>query len=384
MNITPVYLIDTTLRDGEQSPGVAFSRREKMKIAELLHRLRVDEVEAGCPAIGYDEQMAIKSIANAGFSFRTSCWCRAKATDILQAAKLNTQSINISLPVSDVQIQTFSKSREWVLMEAKNMVSLAKQYFPHVTLGAQDATRADRAFLNEFVFYATDFGADRLRIADTTGIADPFGVIELFSSLTAAFPKAKFEFHGHNDLGMATANTIAALKSGAACVSATVNGIGERAGNAALEEIIAWLFVKAGEKKYNTKTINRLSQCVAALSGIPTAHNKSITGKNAYRHESGIHTAALLRNVESYQALDPADYGIEPYSITFGKHSGKSALIHFFTKKGFSIDESVAQTILVMVKQLSTARKTAVDEDEILALYFDLTRYLKVKSACKT
>ena len=246
------YLIDTTLRDGEQAPGVVFSGLEKMRIAEMLHELGIDEVEAGTPAIGSEEREVIKRIANAGFRFKTSCWCRANIKDILEAAKLQTQSINISLPVSDIQIDTLGKSRGWVLKQLKETVALAVQYFPHVTMGAQDGSRADIDFLNEFIFYSSEAGAKRIRISDTVGIADPLQIAELFKAVAKQFPEIAFEFHGHNDLGMATANSVAAIKGGASCISATINGLGERAGNAVLEEVVAWLTINQTKQEYNT------------------------------------------------------------------------------------------------------------------------------------
>ncbi len=371
------YIIDTTLRDGEQAPGVVYSRKDKWRIAEMLNELGIDEVEAGTPAIGHEEQVAIKDIASSGFRFKTSCWCRAKTEDILQAATLGTQSINISLPVSDIQIETLGKSRMWIRDHVKNIVSFATQYFPHVTMGAQDATRADAQFLNEFIFYAHESGAERIRISDTVGISDPIEIQQLFTGLKNTFPKVEFEFHGHNDLGMATANTVTALNSGAACVSATVNGIGERAGNASLEEIIAYLFSKKEIKQFNTKIIGKLCRYVTEKSGAIVPDNKGITGRNAFRHESGIHTSAMLVNVKSYQALNPKDFGVNSPVFSFGKHSGKASVIHFFKNKGLPVDEQTAQAILIRVKQMVSTGKIPVTENDLMALYRDIKRRLK-------
>lgn len=370
------YIIDTTLRDGEQTPGVVFSAKEKIRIARLLDSLGVDEVEAGTPAIGQEEKAIIKTIAKSGFSFKTSCWCRASVNDITEASKLGTQSVNISLPVSDVQIDTLGKSKEWVLKNLRNSVAFAKQHFPHVTQGAQDASRADIRFLKEFVYYATEAGANRIRINDTVGISDPRETYMLIKSLKKSFPDVEFEFHGHNDLGMATANAIAAINAGVECVSATVNGIGERAGNSALEEIIAYLFSKKNIERFNTKVINELGNYVAAAANIETAFNKAITGKNAFVHESGIHTAAILKNRKSYQVLNPEDFGANPMSFTYGKHSGKNAIAEFFSDKGIPVDGFTAQTILVMVKQVVAARKSPVTENELIAFYKEMAGHL--------
>lgn len=327
MDCSP-YLIDTTLRDGEQTPGLAFSLNQKVETARMLNDLGIDEVEAGTPAIGRHEQEAIRVIAAAGFSFTTSSWCRAIPGDILQAAGLGTQSVNISLPVSDIQIKTLVKSRKWVLSQLASVTRIARDHFPSVTMGAQDASRADPNFLNEFIYYAIESGAQRLRINDTVGIMDPFETRTLFTNLSKLFPSAEFEFHGHNDLGMATANALAAIKGGARCVSATVNGIGERAGNSCLEELIGILHHKMGDTRFNTRIINHLSQFVAEVDGTEIHASKPITGSNAFRHESGIHVSAMLKNPLSYQVLNPDDFGCGPISYIEGKHSGKKKICH--------------------------------------------------------
>ncbi len=364
-----LHVIDTTLRDGEQAPGVVFSLTEKLQIAALLDELGVEEIEAGTPAIGKEEQHAIKTIAGAGFSFKTSCWCRAIYKDIDEAADLGTSSVNISLPVSDIQINTLGKTRAWVLQETRQMVAYAKQLFPHVTLGAQDATRAESDFLNEFIFFAYDAGADRIRICDTVGVADPLMVIQIFKAISDCFKDVELEFHGHNDMGMATANAISALKSGAHCISATVNGMGERAGNAVLEEVIAYANRHLAPNRYHTNTINRLCKYVARASGYRLPENKPLIGKLAYRHESGIHTSAILRNKESYQVLNPEDFGADEQSFTFGKHSGKASVIAFFKENGILLDPQTANTILTHVKELAHTTKGPVSTETLFHIH---------------
>lgn len=365
------YIIDTTLRDGEQTPGVVFSPGEKMKIAELLDSLGVQEVEAGTPAIGCHERDAIREISSAGFSFLTSCWCRATAGDIQMASKLGTQAINISLPVSDVQISTLNKTRSWVLKELPRAIEFARQYFPHVTMGAQDASRANPDFLNTFISLASEAGAGRIRIADTVGLLDPQETYNLLLLLNRTFPEVQFEFHGHNDLGMATANAIMAIKAGTKCISATVNGLGERAGNSALEEILAYMQFKMEDLRYNTREINQLCSYVSGITESSIPVNKAITGKNAFRHESGIHTSSIIRNVNSYQILNPLDFGVSPTSFSFGKHSGKNAIIHFFKSLDYPINGDVAAFILKKMKSDVNINKHSVSKDDMKVYYFE-------------
>ena len=365
------YIIDTTLRDGEQAPGIVFSKKEKMKIAYMLHEMGVDEVEIGTPAISAEEKKIIKAIATEGFSYKTSSWCRANIYDIKEASKLKTTSINISLPVSDIQIKTLGKSRDWVLSELKKTTAYACSYFSHVTVGAQDATRANIHFLQEYISLAKESGAKRIRIADTVGISSPLEIQALFLNLSSRFPSMEFEFHGHNDLGMATANAITAYKSGVKCLSATVNGLGERAGNSVLEELIAYFIYKENNLAYNGKIISKLCHFVAHNSGVKLALNKPLIGEKVHTHESGIHTSAILKNKKSYQFLNPSDFGIdtEKTAFCFGKHSGKASINHFFKEKNLFLDDQRVQQILTLVKESATSWKRPLTEIDLMQIY---------------
>ena len=365
------YIIDTTLRDGEQAPGVAFSITDKLAVASFLHDMGVDEVEAGTPAIGRDEQEAIRLIASYGFAFSTSCWCRANANDISEAATLGTDSINISLPASDIQISALNKNRAWILRQMKEAIKQAADSFSHVTMGAQDASRADMDFLKEFIFYATEEGANRIRISDTVGIFDPFETHALFKELLKHFPGVEFEFHGHNDLGMATANAIGALNGGAQCISATVNGLGERAGNSALEEVVAILQEKYGITRFNTGVIHNLSHLVSRLSNRPLPSDKPLLGEKVYTHESGIHTSALLKDSKTYQFLSPEKYGAGRMQFSFGKHSGSGAVKDYFARLGIYPEPNQINTLLQFIKKHAVDQRRNVYEGELLQFWLN-------------
>jgi homocitrate synthase NifV len=262
MKITP-YFIDTTLRDGEQAPGVVFNLKEKLHIAELLDRACIPELEVGTPAISKQEVSEIRTIVNAGFKFKTVAWSRATIHDVDAAVNARTNGINISFPVSTIHQIAMGKNPLWVMETMREIVCYASSKFDFISVGAQDASRADFNFLSDFIGEALRLGVSRVRIADTVGILNPNSTARLFKRIKSIFPNETFEFHGHNDLGMATANTLVALTTGAKAASLTINGLGERAGNAALEEVVMGLELSYGVRhKINTSVFGELSQVV--------------------------------------------------------------------------------------------------------------------------
>ncbi|MEW6172646.1 MAG: homocitrate synthase [Bacillota bacterium] len=234
-------LIDVTLRDGEQTPGVAFSTREKVFISRLLDRLGVYQIEAGIPAMGEIEQQAIRSILALGLRCRVSTWNRMVLEDVKASLACGVKDLHVSAPVSSLHIRyKLGRSRAWVLRRMKEVLRYALSYGCSVTVGAEDASRAEESFLAEFSLTARDAGAQRLRYCDTVGVLDPFSTFNRISRLREETP-IPLEFHGHNDFGMATANALAALKAGCTYIDVTVGGLGERAGNTSLEELAAAL-----------------------------------------------------------------------------------------------------------------------------------------------
>jgi homocitrate synthase NifV len=369
MKSSKILLIDSTLRDGEQAPGVVFSCKEKLYIAELLDKARVKEVEVGTPVIGKHEIDDIKAIVKAGFRFKTLAWCRATKADVDAAVKSGTHGINLSFPVSDIHQLAMMKDRKWVLKTMREMVKYASSHFEYVAIGAQDASRADFLFLSEFIGEAFYVGACRVRIADTVGMLNPISTARLFRKIKKYFPKGSFEFHGHNDLGMATANTFVALNTGADAASVTVNGLGERAGNAALEEIVIALELNATLRHgIQTSVLGELSQTVSLASGLSLPANKPVTGSKALSHESGVHTNILLKNRETYQIIKASQIGREEQDFVFGKHSGKAALTVFLDKNNITLScDSYAQ-FLSLIKEKAYMLKRGLTSDEVLRL----------------
>ena len=363
------YLIDTTLRDGEQAPGVVFNLREKLRIAELLDKALIPEVEIGTPAMGKQEINDMNTIVKAGFKFKTLSWCRATKSDIDGAVKAGTTGINISFPVSDIHQLAMARDHKWVIRTLYEMYHYASSKFEYIAIGAQDASRADLLFLTDFIGEALLLGAARVRIADTVGILNPITTSRLFRKINTYFPEGVFEFHGHNDLGMATANTLVALSSGAGSASLTVNGLGERAGNAALEEVVMALELSFGVKhNINTLVFAELSQIVSRFSGICLPANKPVTGDKVLCHESGIHTSSLLKDRETYQIIKASQIGVTEKEFIFGKHSGKTALISFLVNHNIQLSSESIENLVAKIKEKATILKRGFTGEEVLTL----------------
>lgn len=362
------HIIDTTLRDGEQAPGVVFSLDEKIKIAEKLDEIGIPELEIGTPAIGLSEQSDIRCLLNQGFGFESTCWARANKHDLQAALNCGATRVNLSFPVSDIQLKAIGKSRSWVMDSLPEIMKNATGHFDFLAVGAQDASRADIRFLKEYCAAVRFFGARRVRIADTVGVMNPFSVKNLFDELSNSFPDVDFEFHGHNDLGMATANHAVALTSGASSLSLTVNGLGERAGNAALEEVIFALKYSYGiDMNFDGKLLTELSSYVENISGRKLPLSKPVTGEMAFSHESGIHCRSLKENPLSYQPFNPNDIGKEMVFV-IGKHSGTGALSDLLEKRNIFLTKPEITNLVSKIKLVSSQLKRDLNFTEIQKL----------------
>ncbi|MEH0018630.1 MAG: hypothetical protein V6Z89_03205 [Desulfobacter sp.] len=365
-----VHMVDTTLRDGAQAPGVVFRPLEKIEIASGLAACGIDEIEAGIPAMGDLACRELRALARLDLPCLLSCWCRAVKGEVALAAGCNVPGVHISFPVSPILLGTFGKTREWVLDTLAQLVEYAGRYFDRVSVGAQDATRAETVFLHRFARTAQDFGVHRLRLADTVGLASPSMVMGMITDLRAAAPGLDLEFHAHNDLGMATANAVSAAQAGAAALSVTVNGIGERAGNAPLEETATALF-GTGTFQGNIRLagLNRLCNTVARFSNRPLPPDKPIVGTQVFSHESGVHCAGMMRDPRSYQLFDPALVGAPPSAFVAGSHSGSAGLVRVFRALGISIDRATARTLVPMVRKQALAQSGPLDSGQLKQIY---------------
>jgi len=357
-----IRFLDTTLRDGEQTPGVSLSTEDKLLIAHKLDTLGVNIIEAGSAITSEGERNAIHAIANERLNAEICSYCRVRNGDIDLALECDVDSIHLVVPVSDLHIEAkLKKDRETVKQMALDAVEYAKDHGLIVELSGEDASRADLDFLKSLYSEGIEAGADRIAFCDTVGLLNPEMTYEIFKELsTLSKPIA---IHCHNDFGFATPNTISALRGGASEVHTTINGIGERAGNASFEEVVMSLKNLYGySPNIKLDEIYTTSRLVSRLTGIPVAPNKAIVGGNAFTHEAGIHVHGLIADTSTYEPIEPETVGRQR-KIVLGKHAGKSSVILALKELDLNVDDKQLNEIVVRIKELGDRGKHVTDAD---------------------
>jgi 2-isopropylmalate synthase len=359
-----IRIFDTTLRDGEQTPGVALTPDQKLAIAQKLDDLGVDAIEAGFPIISEGEMTAIKSITGVGFRAEICGLARTEKKDIDAATAVGLKYIHTFIATSDIHLKYKLKiTREQALEKAVEAVQYAKSLGLQVEFSAEDATRTDREFLKRVFKAVTEAGADRLDIPDTVGYSTPQYIAEITKDTIEA-THLPVSVHCHNDFGLAVANSISAIQAGAQCAHVTINGIGERAGNASLEELVMGLQCLQFDKKYETNINTRLlydtSRFISKIVGVHVQPNKAIVGENAFGHESGIHTHGVLSNPLTYEPISPELVGRTRW-FQVGKHAGAHGVAAMLEEYGIQPSKEQTHEILERIKKLGDLGKHVTD-----------------------
>ena len=373
--IEKVFIFDTTLRDGEQSPGASMNTAEKVRLATQLEKLGVDVIEAGFPAASEGDFEAVSEVAKKISNSEVAALCRATVSDIDRAWKAVRHAahprIHTFLATSDIHIKyKLNMSRDEVVEAAVAAVKFARTFTDNIEFSAEDGSRTDRDFLCRVFEAVIDAGAKTVNLPDTVGYAIPEEFGELVKYVMANTPnmkKAILSVHCHNDLGLATANTLAAIKAGARQAEVTINGIGERAGNTALEEVVMALNTRptfaAVTTGIQTTRIYQISRMVSMVTGMMVQPNKAIVGANAFAHEAGIHQDGVLKNPMTYEIMKPETIGLHTNKMVMGKHSGKHALLSHIKSMGYDLSDEELKTVFKKFKDLADKKKTIVDED---------------------
>jgi len=364
-----VVLDDTTLHDGEQSAGVAFTLAEKVAIARELDAAGVPELEVGIPAMGAEEQESIRAVRATGLLARLVVWCRMHAGDLQACRGLGVDMVDLSIPVSDQQVRhKLGWDRAGVLRQVATLVPRALDDGLQVCVGGEDASRADLDFVLRVLEAAERAGARRFRFADTVGVLEPFRTHAIFAKLRQA-TGLELEMHAHDDLGLATSNSLAAAVAGATHINTTVNGLGERAGNAPLEEVAVGLKLLHGiDSGLDFQRLPAISERVARASGRQVAWHKSLVGEGAFTHEAGIHVDGLRKDRLNYQGVDPALLGRE-HCIILGKHSGGHAVCDALDRLGLGTHPEQVAAVLTRLRSFVTCHKRAPSEVELRGLH---------------
>ena len=365
MEKSTVRIFDTTLRDGEQTPGISLAAEEKVKIARQLDKLGVDAIEAGFPIASKGERESVAAVAEAGLSCEIVGLARASRADVDAALSAKVDCIHVFLATSDLHLKYKLKlTRQEVLQKITDSINYAKSHDKVVEYSAEDATRTDIEFLKQAYQTAESAGADRVNIPDTVGVSSPHSIAHITREI-ASTVKVPISIHCHDDYGLAVANSLAAVEAGAVQVHVTMNGLGERAGNTSLEELVMSLHrLYARNTHIKTELLYETSRLVSALTGVRVQPNKAVVGDNAFGHESGIHTHGIAEMPLTYEPYDPADVGRRRW-FQAGKHAGAHGIAVQLAEAGYFPDKAQLTEIVSRVKDIGDKGKTVTDADLI-------------------
>lgn len=360
---------DTTLRDGEQAPYVAFNTEEKIAIASALYMAGADELEVGIPAMGEKEQEDIKEILALDLPIRIMSWNRATMSDLDASLACGLKAVDLSIPVSDILIDAkFLGNKTRLLKNLEEVLHVSQQEGVFTCIGGEDSSRADLGFIKEVMALGHSLGASRFRYCDTVGIMRPHHIFEHISYLTS-LSLLEIEMHTHNDFGMATANAISGLEAGAKSVNTTVIGLGERAGNASFEQVLMSLTHLFGEQRtIDSGALRHVVALVEKASKQSVSSTMPIIGKNIFSHESGIHVNGMIKHEKAYEAFSPQSVGMKR-SYPIGKHSGSSTLLFHLRAMGYEPENEIIHKMLPRVREIVTERKKVLNKKELEALF---------------
>jgi homocitrate synthase NifV len=364
-----INIIDTTLRNGEQTAGVVFSKNEKLRIVKMLDEIGVPEIEVGTPSLGKIEREIITEIMKDKFKCKIFAYCEAEPENIRLAAQCGVKNVIINISTSDIHLkEKYRKSRTWVINKLKKTIRAAKQNDLNFIVSAEDATRADLEFLLKLISIARKKGAYRFRICDTVSKFDPFRTFLLINTIVSAvdFP---LEVYNHNDFGMATANGIAAIRGGASSLVVSVGGLGEGTGNAALEEVVMALkYLENIELGIKTSKFREIAEYVSRASSRAIPVWKAIVGTNIFAHESGIHADGVIKNPKNYEVFKPSEVGLTR-QLVVGKHSGSHTILHKFKEFDIELTDKQANDILGLSRDMSVDLKRPLFDKELMYIY---------------
>jgi homocitrate synthase NifV len=363
-------IIDSTLREGVQTPGVAFSRDQKLKIIQCLVTLGIEEIEIGVASQRSPElcSLVAEAVCIARGTCRISLWSRCLVEDIKFARRCNPDTLSLSMPVSDIHLQEkLNRDRHWVLENLDRSITTALEFgFATVSVGLEDATRADSDFLRQAAETIAKSGASRLRLADTVGIASPGTITKLVKGVQEIV-SIPVGIHTHNDFGMATANAVAALDAGAGWVDATVLGLGERAGNCRLEEIVGYLSLNKNIDHYSPKELHKLCNVISQAARIAIPANHPVVGDAIFTCETGLHVQGLLQNPCTYEPFEPERMG-RKRTFLFGGKTGRSAVQNRLTSLGYNVTGEDAEKLVVHIRHVAKQKGAPLGEQDLVML----------------